>query len=761
MIPKQNTRRRQLALIVVTTAAISGVGLAGPASIANATGPVSVVDPTTRFQTLEGWGTSLSWWANVLGGWSAAKKTEVADLLFDKSNGLGLNIIRYNLGAGTNPDPNKSMRTGAEVPTFNPANGVWDWSADVNQRWFVDAAEIRGANIVEGFVNSPPAWMTADNCTAGAADGGSNLPSSNYAAFATYVATVTEYFRNTWGTTFRTMSPFNEPSAGWWKCSNNQEGNHANPAEQGAIINAVNQELRNRNLPTGVIGGEEYATSTTLSTWNSYPQFTRDVVTQINTHTYQPSGSSKLRASARESGKRLWTSEVGIGGTGGFNANDLSSALQLADRVTGDLTELRADAFVYWQAIENQEGDNNYGFMKANFDGPETYVISKQYYAMANFSKYIKPGSIVLQSNEGDTLATYDPATSKLTLVVHNSGTSGRDLEYDLSRFAGVGSSAQRIETSAANSAATIAPSAVSGGRLAVTLPAQSITTFVIDDVVLPTAGTNSLVDPGFESGSLSNWTAELNPSLAGVESTFPQSGSKNSYLHPTATQDVGISQTVTAPTAGRYSATLWAATDVIDGAIVGIDVNGNRVDSRPITSGVGYHRYELAAHVEAGDSVKVWAYAPKTAGWVTIDSTSLELSSSLLANGGFEKGSLAGWSGEWHPSRVKIEAEYPFSGTYDGAINNVAGEDAAIFQTITAPRTGTYTVEAAVASSISAQLGVDVAGSQKAFIAVTPGTGYQTKTLTFSATAGQQIKVWYYAPGASGWATIDSVTLN
>lgn len=121
----------------------------------------------------------------------------------------------------------------------------------------------------------------------------------------------------------------------------------------------------------------------------------------------------------------------------------------------------------------------------------------------------------------------------------------------------------------------------------------------------------------------------------------------------------------------------------------------------------------------------------------------------------------LPGWTGEWNPSRVSVEAEYPFSGHYDGAVNTAVGQDAALYQTITAPRTGTFTLIAAVASSLNAQLGVDVAGVQIASVTTTPNVGYQTRSLTFSATAGQPIKTWFYAPAASGWATIDSATLN
>jgi O-glycosyl hydrolase len=377
-------------------AVAAGTSLSAPA--ASAASIVVTVDAGSRFQTLEGWGTSLAWWANVLGGWSEARRTQIADLLFHPTNGLGLDIVRYNLGAGTNPDPNKNMRVGAEVPTFLPSAGNYDWSADANQRWMLDAAKARGTSTVEGFVNSPPAWMLSTACTAGAADGGNNLPPARYTDFANYIADVTQHFSTDWGTTFRTVSAFNEPSAAWWKCSNNQEGNHVDLTEQSTIVTAVESAMRTRGLPTGVSAAEEYSVEQSRASFQAYPKAAQDAASQINTHTYNATGSSKLRAVARENGKRLWTSEVGIGGSGGFNAQDLTSALQLAQRVQGDLTELRADAFVYWQAIEDDDGDNNYGFIKADFGGSENYVVTKQYSAMANYSRYIEPGSIVLSN---------------------------------------------------------------------------------------------------------------------------------------------------------------------------------------------------------------------------------------------------------------------------------------------------------------------------------------------------------------------------
>ena len=47
----------------------------------------------------EGWGTSLCWWANRLGG-DDVMAAKAAEAFFDKEKGLGLNIGRYNVGGG-------------------------------------------------------------------------------------------------------------------------------------------------------------------------------------------------------------------------------------------------------------------------------------------------------------------------------------------------------------------------------------------------------------------------------------------------------------------------------------------------------------------------------------------------------------------------------------------------------------------------------------------------------------------------------------
>jgi len=142
------------------------------------------VDPNVVVVTnFEGWGTSLCWWPNVVGAYP--NRNTYADLAFSQ---LKLNIVRYNIGGGENPT-NNFLSFRAQMPGFEPTNGVWNWSADANQRWMLQAALARGVDHVEAFANSPPWWMTISGSVTGNTNG-NNLQTNYERAFAVYLASV-------------------------------------------------------------------------------------------------------------------------------------------------------------------------------------------------------------------------------------------------------------------------------------------------------------------------------------------------------------------------------------------------------------------------------------------------------------------------------------------------------------------------------------------------------------------------------------------
>ncbi|HEV2327810.1 MAG TPA: hypothetical protein VGY56_03365 [Verrucomicrobiae bacterium] len=90
----------RLAKLIFGILLITGMILASP--VALRADYTATINPNSRLvKDFHGWGTSLCWWANVVGNYP--NRTNYMDLAF---NTLKLNIVRYNIGGGQNPTIN-------------------------------------------------------------------------------------------------------------------------------------------------------------------------------------------------------------------------------------------------------------------------------------------------------------------------------------------------------------------------------------------------------------------------------------------------------------------------------------------------------------------------------------------------------------------------------------------------------------------------------------------------------------------------------
>src|SRR5467141_2106217 len=96
----------------------------------SATSITATVDPTKTWNTWDGWGSSLAWWARAIGGTRNAGI--YADLIYTTSDisvaeekypGLGFNIARYNVGGGGIKEPLE--RKSPQMPWFRDIHGYW------------------------------------------------------------------------------------------------------------------------------------------------------------------------------------------------------------------------------------------------------------------------------------------------------------------------------------------------------------------------------------------------------------------------------------------------------------------------------------------------------------------------------------------------------------------------------------------------------------------------------------------------------------
>ncbi len=490
------------ALIAAAAVAASGpaaVALPSPAANAappRADAPASVVkvDPRRTYQTVEGWGTSLAWWAESTGGWSSADaRDKLAKSLFSLEDGLGLNVVRYDIGAASPLDVCRlAQRTGAAVPTFEPLPGVYDWSADPNQRGMLQAAKALGANRFEAIAYSAPAWMTVDQCTSGGLSAADNLSPVFYGDYARYLATVVKHFHDAWGITFRTLDPFNEPTVTPWRFMGNQEGMNVGWRAQNAVLARLKSSLNDSGAAayTAISASDEQTVAGAVADYRHYDAASRATVAQLNTHDYQDGqNGGALYDIGQRTGKPVWMSEWG--GNGSLDGDAMDNALLLSSRIDTNEHQMHPTAWSIWQAVDGgtKPGDDGtcddlWGLVCTNIEpsgpAPAGITFPKRYYVMGNYSKFVRPGYRMVADSDPDTFAAYDDKSSTLVIVATNHDRSAKPVSYDLSGFAAGGGVATPHRTDVAENLAVQAPIPVTSGRFADTLPPRSVTTYVV-----------------------------------------------------------------------------------------------------------------------------------------------------------------------------------------------------------------------------------------------------------------------------------------
>ncbi len=251
----------------------------------------------------------------------------------------------------------------------------WDWDKDQNQQWWLEAAKKRGANLFEAFSNSPPYFMTNSGYTSGNFDSWEdNLQRDKFEEFAIYLTRVVQYLEEEKGIDIHTLSPVNEPNTGYWGALGRQEGSNWSPESQEKIIKEVSEQLKELQLGTVVSAMDETNPQKFRQNWEQYDVTTKENVGQMNVHTYWPGERTAVRDLAKGEKKRLWMSEVDLGGSVPQDFDHIEPGLELSERIASDIMNLEPRAWVLWQAIEdqinmNEDNENsNWGLIQVDFD---------------------------------------------------------------------------------------------------------------------------------------------------------------------------------------------------------------------------------------------------------------------------------------------------------------------------------------------------------------------------------------------------------
>ncbi|MFJ1646308.1 RICIN domain-containing protein [Streptomyces sp. NPDC088258] len=515
-----------LAVVLSAGGVLAGGPQAGTATAVPAASTVTVrPDPSYRGDAFEGWGTSLVWFANATGGYPAEIRERLAELVFG-DEGLALNIARYNIGGGNAPDVEDYLRAGGAVEGWwqapegttredrdwwsarDPAH--WNTEADATQRWWVNRIK-KDVTHWEAFSNSPPYFMTESGYVSGnfRADE-DQLRSDAVDDFAAYLTGAVERLEKSSRIKVDTIDPFNEPNTSYWGTTlgpdgepvgGRQEGAHIGPERQRQVIEALAGKL-GRSKTDAVISAMDETNPTTFArNWESYPPDVRDLVAQLNVHTYGTGGRTTVRDIAKAADKPLWMSEVDGDWGDGQDFTSMKPGLGLARHIVDDLRELEPTAWLFWQPVEDYDNmrpggesakGGNWGAVQVPFSCAAKDTLKScpvrtntKFDTARNFTHFIRPGDRLVRVDDTASAAAVSASGREATVVHVNDTDSAREVTLDLSGFAEVAKGAQvtPFVTDSAGALVRKAPVAVSKRGATVTVPAGSVTTLRVTGV--------------------------------------------------------------------------------------------------------------------------------------------------------------------------------------------------------------------------------------------------------------------------------------
>lgn len=412
-----------------------------------------LIDANKTFQTMEGFGASDCWTMQFVGkNWPESKKEAIADLLFSKATdekgnpkGIGLSQWRFNIGGGT-----AEQGKGSDIPSawrraecFLNADGTYDWNKQLGQQWFLKAAKERGVESLLAFNNTPPVHYTKNG--KGWSPGGDqyNLQSDKYDDYARFLVKVCKHFDNE-GLAFNFISPLNEPQ--WdWTTPVSQEGTPAWNKEIALLVNELSP-LLNDTLPNIQIAVPEAAQLQFLYEkrgYNNRDNQLKDLFDASSDlyigdlpnikkaamgHSYFTTNQmdtlievrQKLNNYLNQYHKDLafWQSEYCIlenhkdlGGGGHKRDLGISTALFVARVIHADIAIANATLWSWWTAVTPEDYKDGLIYLDLGPDAKESkealqqdgyYHDSKLLWALGNYSRFIEPGMVRIQTELQD-----------------------------------------------------------------------------------------------------------------------------------------------------------------------------------------------------------------------------------------------------------------------------------------------------------------------------------------------------------------------
>lgn len=421
-------------------------------------------------QEIDGFGASAAFrQADNLKKFPVSTRTEILDLLFSQTDGIGLSMVRNMVGDGSMSEWGNDID--GPIESIEPEMGQWNFGAVDEQIWFMKEAENRGCNRFYSTVWSPPYWMKTNNSCIN----GGSVKTSSYGDYAEYLYQyVTEYMKNRNDIDIYAISVTNEPnlSTGYSSCQ------WTGDELRNFLRDYLGPKFKDENnLSTKIIVGED-------SNWTEEParSILNDSVAVnyldiVGSHNYNNSNYNPF-TTTKSKNKKIWQTEVS-----NLNNNDrsITDGLRWARQIHDFLTNAEGNSWCYWWTICYKVNPEK-GEALINIDtSNSTYFTNKRLYTMGNYSRFIRPGwyrisTSIVSSNNIYVTAFKNLQTNDFAVVAINDNDSSQTLNFTLN-----GHEVNSVTPYVTSSSLDLSKGndiSLSNGAFSTSLPGKSVTTF-------------------------------------------------------------------------------------------------------------------------------------------------------------------------------------------------------------------------------------------------------------------------------------------
>jgi glucuronoarabinoxylan endo-1,4-beta-xylanase len=368
------------------------------------------------------------------------------------------------------------VRVGSFLCDFNPSPGVYDWNhwgIQSEMRWLQRVNAAYGVNRYMVSTWSPPAWMKDNNSCAN----GGHVRAQFYPDLAALKVEWLRRAKAQLGFEAQVESVQNEPNM-----RTTYESCEWTTSEISSFVaNNLQPALAASGLTAKIMAPEPAYYSNFDAGWGSpilSNPSARAAVSIVATHGYGKTDDlSKPCNSCAQYNKPIWQTEDS--NLNGQYTGSIDDGMAWSTEIYKAMNGGRFGAWFYWWVMDLNGG--NEGLIHAD-PATDSFQVPKRLYVLGQFSRFIRPGAVVLASASSDPtlqVTAVRPPSGGVAVVLANNGRGSHTVTVNLNGLTSPPAGLTPYRTSAGENQAQLGTVPVSNGSFTITVPAKSVVTLV------------------------------------------------------------------------------------------------------------------------------------------------------------------------------------------------------------------------------------------------------------------------------------------